>query len=143
MHLRPLFVFGTPVQQQCFGVHGPVLFSSSALVCMGQSLSAPRFNYGCPKHSLFSSTLNRIAARYRQTCYLATSAHFTPLTSADHAVWVWVFRFLHVGDFAYNFDSDGGLLGDQFMRNIEQVAGKASCVVCVICYSCSWLAFIG
>lgn len=30
--------------------------------------------------------------------------------------------FLHLGDFAYNFDSDGGYLGDQFMRNIEQVA---------------------
>eukprot|EP00040_Diaphanoeca_grandis_P037041 m.239430 g.239430 ORF g.239430 m.239430 type:complete len:515 (+) comp33745_c3_seq3:1506-3050(+) len=31
--------------------------------------------------------------------------------------------FLHVGDFAYNLDSDGGAVGDQFMRNIEQVAG--------------------
>lgn len=29
---------------------------------------------------------------------------------------------LHVGDFAYNFDGNGGATGDQFMRNIEQVA---------------------
>ena len=27
--------------------------------------------------------------------------------------------------FAYNFDSDGGHIGDQFMRNIEQVASSA------------------
>eukprot|EP00946_MAST-07B_sp_MAST-7B-sp1_P003010 g3010.t1 len=29
---------------------------------------------------------------------------------------------LHVGDYGYNLDSDGGIVGDQFMRNIEQVA---------------------
>ena len=29
---------------------------------------------------------------------------------------------LHVGDFAYDFDGNGGRRGDQFMRNIEQVA---------------------
>jgi hypothetical protein len=29
---------------------------------------------------------------------------------------------LHVGDFAYDFDGDGGKVGDQFMRNVEQVA---------------------
>ena len=33
--------------------------------------------------------------------------------------------WLHVGDFAYNFDSQEGYLGDQFMRNIEQVAARA------------------
>lgn len=32
--------------------------------------------------------------------------------------------FLHVGDFAYNFDSDSGKTGDQFMNNIEQVAAR-------------------
>ena len=31
-------------------------------------------------------------------------------------------HILQTGDFAYNMDSDGGLLGDQFMANIEQVA---------------------
>ena len=30
--------------------------------------------------------------------------------------------FLHVGDFAYDFDGDAGRVGDQFMRNIEQLA---------------------
>ena len=29
---------------------------------------------------------------------------------------------LHVGDFAYDLDSDGGKVGDQFMVNIEQIA---------------------
>eukprot|EP00041_Stephanoeca_diplocostata_P034117 m.1144845 g.1144845 ORF g.1144845 m.1144845 type:complete len:676 (+) comp24464_c0_seq12:41-2068(+) len=37
--------------------------------------------------------------------------------------------FLHVGDFAYNFDSDGGSLGDMFMQNIEQVASKVPYMV--------------
>ena len=36
---------------------------------------------------------------------------------------------LHVGDFAYNFDSEGGYLGDQFMRNIEQVAASVPYMV--------------
>eukprot|EP00755_Sulcionema_specki_P007987 Sspe_Gene.5761::Locus_1913_Transcript_1_1_Confidence_1.000_Length_1870::g.5761::m.5761 len=30
--------------------------------------------------------------------------------------------FLHVGDFAYDLDGDDGRVGDQFMRNIEQLA---------------------
>ena len=36
---------------------------------------------------------------------------------------------LHVGDFGYNFDSDGGRVGDQFMRNIEQVAARVPYMV--------------
>ena len=36
---------------------------------------------------------------------------------------------LHVGDFAYDFDSDGGAVGDQFMRNIEQVAARVPYMV--------------
>ena len=32
--------------------------------------------------------------------------------------------FLHVGDFAYNFDSEAGTFGDQFMHNIQQVAAR-------------------
>jgi acid phosphatase type 7 len=29
---------------------------------------------------------------------------------------------LHVGDYGYNLDTNGGLVGDQFMRNIEQLS---------------------
>lgn len=36
---------------------------------------------------------------------------------------------LHVGDFAYDFDGNGGLRGDQFMRNIEQVAAHVPYMV--------------
>ena len=32
--------------------------------------------------------------------------------------------FLHVGDFAYNLDSNNGTKGDQFFKNIEQVAAE-------------------
>ena len=38
---------------------------------------------------------------------------------------------LHLGDFAYNYDSNGGLTGDQFMRNIAQLATKTPYMVCV------------
>ena len=38
-------------------------------------------------------------------------------------------RWWRRGDFAYNFDSDGGYLGDQFMRNIEQVAARVPYMV--------------
>ena len=31
-------------------------------------------------------------------------------------------HILQTGDFAYNMDGDGGMLGDQFMANIEQIA---------------------
>ena len=37
--------------------------------------------------------------------------------------------FLHVGDFAYDFDGDAGRVGDQFMRNIEQVAARVPYMV--------------
>ena len=38
--------------------------------------------------------------------------------------------WLHVGDFAYNFDSGHeGYIGDQFMRNIEQVAARVPYMV--------------
>ena len=33
-------------------------------------------------------------------------------------------HIVHVGDFAYNLQDDGGLVGDQFMVNIEQVAAN-------------------
>eukprot|EP01061_Rhynchopus_euleeides_P018630 TRINITY_DN307_c0_g1_i8.p1 TRINITY_DN307_c0_g1~~TRINITY_DN307_c0_g1_i8.p1 ORF type:complete len:446 (+),score=187.28 TRINITY_DN307_c0_g1_i8:80-1339(+) len=37
--------------------------------------------------------------------------------------------FLHVGDFAYNFKDSNGMLGDQFMENIEQVAARVPYMV--------------
>jgi hypothetical protein len=37
--------------------------------------------------------------------------------------------FLHVGDFAYNFDTANGTVGDQFMRNIEQIAATTPYMV--------------
>jgi len=37
--------------------------------------------------------------------------------------------FLHMGDFAYDFDTFNGVMGDQFMRNIEQLATKVPYMV--------------
>ena len=31
---------------------------------------------------------------------------------------------LHLGDFAYNFNNDNGVMGDIFMRNIEPIAAQ-------------------
>jgi hypothetical protein len=39
--------------------------------------------------------------------------------------------FLHLGDFAYNMDSGGGTVGDQFFRNIEQIAAYVPYMVSV------------
>lgn len=36
---------------------------------------------------------------------------------------------LHLGDFAYDLDTDAGRTGDQFMRNIEQVAARVPYMV--------------
>nr|AGH33731.1 purple acid phosphatase [Haliotis diversicolor] len=38
---------------------------------------------------------------------------------------------LHVGDFAYDFDTDNARLGDEFMRQIEPVAAMVPYMVCV------------
>jgi hypothetical protein len=38
---------------------------------------------------------------------------------------------LHVGDFAYDLDSGGGTVGDQFMQNIEQIAAYVPYMVSV------------
>lgn len=38
---------------------------------------------------------------------------------------------IHVGDFAYDMDSQNGLIGDQFMRQIESIAGYVPYMVCV------------
>eukprot|EP00750_Incisomonas_marina_P007646 INCI15019.2.p1 GENE.INCI15019.2~~INCI15019.2.p1 ORF type:complete len:838 (+),score=117.03 INCI15019.2:61-2514(+) len=38
---------------------------------------------------------------------------------------------LHVGDFGYNLDTNGGTVGDQFMRNIEQVAARVPYMVSI------------
>jgi hypothetical protein len=38
---------------------------------------------------------------------------------------------LHVGDFAYDFDSSGGDIGDQFMRNVEQVSARVPYMVSI------------
>ena len=37
--------------------------------------------------------------------------------------------FLHVGDFAYDLDTDKGVLGDQFFENIEQIASRVPYMV--------------
>lgn len=37
---------------------------------------------------------------------------------------------LHVGDFAYDMDSEESLVGDQFMRQIETVAAYVPYMVC-------------
>eukprot|EP01060_Flectonema_neradi_P029793 TRINITY_DN41_c0_g1_i2.p1 TRINITY_DN41_c0_g1~~TRINITY_DN41_c0_g1_i2.p1 ORF type:complete len:536 (+),score=134.08 TRINITY_DN41_c0_g1_i2:49-1656(+) len=37
--------------------------------------------------------------------------------------------FLHVGDFAYDLDTDKGKLGDQFFENIEQLASRVPYMV--------------
>jgi hypothetical protein len=44
---------------------------------------------------------------------------------------------LHLGDFAYNMDTDKGVNGDIFMRNIEQV-GLCSCCL----FLCGWWALL-
>ena len=36
---------------------------------------------------------------------------------------------LHVGDFGYNMETYFGLVGDQFMRNIEQLAASVPYMV--------------
>ncbi|XP_077997692.1 acid phosphatase type 7-like [Glandiceps talaboti] len=38
---------------------------------------------------------------------------------------------LHVGDFAYDFDSDDGQTGDEFMRQVEPIAAYLPYMVCV------------
>lgn len=38
---------------------------------------------------------------------------------------------LHVGDFAYNMDDDNGRVGDQFFRNIEQIAAYVPYMVSI------------
>ncbi|CAH8497067.1 unnamed protein product [Heterobilharzia americana] len=38
---------------------------------------------------------------------------------------------LHVGDFAYNMDSDNGRVGDKFMRNIQPIASRVPYMTCV------------
>lgn len=38
---------------------------------------------------------------------------------------------LHVGDFAYDMNTDNGLVGDDFMRQIETIAAYVPCMVCV------------
>jgi hypothetical protein len=38
---------------------------------------------------------------------------------------------LHLGDFAYNFESNKGLMGDVFMRNIEPIAAEIPYMVSV------------
>ena len=43
-----------------------------------------------------------------------TSLGVVSETSAD--------MILHLGDFAYDFDANKGLMGDVFMRNIEPIA---------------------
>ena len=38
---------------------------------------------------------------------------------------------LHLGDFAYNFETNKGLMGDVFMRNIEPIAAQIPYMVYV------------
>ncbi|CAH8842439.1 unnamed protein product [Trichobilharzia szidati] len=38
---------------------------------------------------------------------------------------------LHVGDFAYNMDSDNGRVGDKFMRSIQPIASRVPYMTCV------------
>jgi hypothetical protein len=52
-----------------------------------------------------------------------TSLGVVSETSAD--------MILHLGDFAYNLDSDKGLMGDIFMRNIEPIAAQVPYMVSV------------
>eukprot|EP00039_Didymoeca_costata_P028515 m.21302 g.21302 ORF g.21302 m.21302 type:complete len:548 (+) comp7102_c0_seq1:140-1783(+) len=51
-----------------------------------------------------------------QTCAKNTSVGLVSELDANVMV--------HTGDYAYNFDTDGGNYGDQFMRNIEQIAAQ-------------------
>lgn len=37
---------------------------------------------------------------------------------------------IHIGDFAYDMDSDNAVVGDQFMRQIETVAAYVPYMVC-------------
>ncbi len=37
---------------------------------------------------------------------------------------------IHVGDFAYDMNSENALVGDQFMRQIESLAAYAPYMVC-------------
>ena len=57
------------------------------------------------------------------TCKNRTAGMISEVENAD--------MLLHLGDFAYNFPDQGGLVGDQFMRNIEPLATKAPYMVCV------------
>ena len=52
----------------------------------------------------------------------ARGAEDQKLTAKRRAELAEADMMLHTGDFAYDFDSDGGAVGHQFMRNIEQVA---------------------
>lgn len=38
---------------------------------------------------------------------------------------------IHVGDFAYDMDSENGRVGDQFMNQIQSIAAYAPYMVCV------------
>nr|AAW26678.1 SJCHGC01821 protein [Schistosoma japonicum] len=38
---------------------------------------------------------------------------------------------LHVGDFAYNMETDNGRVGDKFMRNIQPIASRIPYMTCV------------
>ena len=57
------------------------------------------------------------------TCSNKTAGLVSELAEAD--------MMLHTGDFAYDFDSDGGAVGHQFMRNIEQVAAHVPYMVSI------------
>lgn len=37
---------------------------------------------------------------------------------------------IHVGDFAYDMNSENALVGDQFMRQVESLAAYAPYMVC-------------
>eukprot|EP01059_Diplonema_ambulator_P001399 TRINITY_DN1116_c0_g2_i2.p2 TRINITY_DN1116_c0_g2~~TRINITY_DN1116_c0_g2_i2.p2 ORF type:complete len:545 (+),score=236.89 TRINITY_DN1116_c0_g2_i2:42-1637(+) len=72
-------------------------------------------------------TLCTACTQQSTTCDATTCAKNTSVglvSEVDAAT-----MFLHVGDFAYDFDSSNGAVGDDFMRNIEQVAARVPYMV--------------
>ena len=90
---------------------------------MNQLNILTQFPLWCFRFSLCEACTAGSAVCDAETC--ATTPN-TGLTFETDTADMW----LHVGDFAYNFDSGPeGYIGDQFMRNIEQVAARAPYMV--------------